>query len=79
MTPKNIIQVRKHIQKKYPDLNLIRGKGYFYFVSDTNEKLSYDLNSKLDTTSVLVCNIYDLTLDQWLLEADEIMTKIEGK
>jgi hypothetical protein len=68
-------QIRKSIQKEVdPRLTLIRGKGYYYFASDDYE-LSLKLSS-LETTSVYVYRISDLTKKQWIEEAQEIMKKV---
>jgi len=47
-----------------PD-ELVKGDGYHYFVINSDNKIR-------ETTSVPVCFLSDLTLDQWMAEYAEI-------
>ena len=55
----------------YPQLNIAKGSGYYYWYSD-NEELSLYLSS-LDSTSVYVAKVTQITLSQWKDEASHIM------
>jgi hypothetical protein len=74
--PNTLAQVRSMIKKKYPKLDLARGQGqgYYYFFSDDDE-LGLKLVS-LDTTSVYVYSVKQLTFADWMKEADEVMKKV---
>jgi hypothetical protein len=67
--------VNKVIKTRYPDLDLVKGKGYFYFVSDSSEALAYAL-AGLSTTMVLCWKLSDLDIDGWVAEADYVMAKV---
>jgi len=72
---KSLAQLRRTIQKRYPHLNLVRSpSGYYYWVSGTDNELACNLN-RLNTTSVMVFSFSQLTLEQWMQEADLIMKK----
>ena len=62
--------VNKEIQKLYPKMELIKGEGYFYFISE-----DIDIQ-QLYTTSVYTFLLNDLTLIDWIREAKEIDDKI---
>jgi len=61
-TINNAFKVRKL------DIELVKGKGYFYFVGDGCENLQ--------TTSVMVPRLNILTLGQWLEEGDSVVAKV---
>jgi len=68
---KSLAQVRNFLQKKYPLINIVRGQGYYYFISD-----DADMNSKLDrnaTTSVMVFNCREQTLDRWMSDLEQLL------
>jgi hypothetical protein len=79
MYPSSLAQVRAMIKKKYPKLNLARGhgEGYYYFFSD-DEELDLKLSS-LNSTSVYVYSVKQLSLDKWMEEADSIMKQVSLK
>lgn len=52
------------------DIELVKGRGYFYFVGD-------DIPSYAPSTSVMVYRITDLTVAQWLQELDDILKQAE--
>ena len=62
----------KHIDRAFKDCSLPvvlrRGKGYFYLV--------YDDGDYLETHSVYVYRLNQLTLDNWIDEARELMTVV---
>lgn len=74
--PTRLDQVRKLVQKKYPHLDIHRGNGYYYWFSDTDDKLGVDLCSCY-TTSIGVCHVSHKSFDSWLEEADSIMDEIK--
>lgn len=58
-------KVNKEIKKIVPDVELVKGDGYFYFVGKSVE-LNY-------STSVMVNSLNQLTLDQWLIELTDLL------
>jgi len=64
-------KVNKYIQSIYPEIELVKGKGYFYVYSD-NEEIGLKL-SGLYTTSISVCNIRDLNLYLWLERVEYVL------
>jgi len=62
--------INKKIQELHPTFELHKGRGYFYF-SSTDE-----IVHGLDHTSVYVYKLNDLTLEQWIEEANKIKDKI---
>jgi hypothetical protein len=52
-------------------IELVRGKGYLYFV--------YDDGEKYDTLSVMVPRLNDLALAQWIAEGKEFAAKMEDR
>lgn len=62
-------QVLFEIGNKY--LDLVRGKGYWYFV--------YDDGVKYDTKSVYVVLLRQLTINEWAVEGREFVTRMESK
>lgn len=76
---KTLAQLRRIIQKRYPHLTLLRSpSGYYYWTSDTDEKLALDITS-LYSSSVYVYSFSQLTLEQWMQEADTVMKKVSEK
>jgi hypothetical protein len=61
-------QVNKAI-KSLGQIELIKGNGYFYFVGDS---------VIVDASGVYVNSIGQLTLDQWIAEAKEVISEIHG-
>jgi len=62
-------ELRKALEKEgMADLTLLRGDGYFYWTSDTNEDLSLAL---LDVPTIPVCWYCQQNLDSWLRDAQE--------
>lgn len=51
-------------------LELVRGKGYFYFV--------FDDGKRYDTLSVMVYRLNDLTLAQWVDEGKQYAARMMG-
>ena len=58
--------INKHL--KPCGMELIKGKGYFYFVSD-----KYDFRDSM----VVVSRLNELTLDDWLNEAVRKLNEVE--
>lgn len=59
-----LAKVNKHIQTKYPLIQLIKGNGYFYIASD-DDAMVLKL-AALYTTSIPVYAINHLTLGGWI-------------
>lgn len=53
-----------------PHLELVKGKGYFYFVYDDVENKVYD------THTVMVYTLNQLPLESWNYEAGEFLKKL---
>lgn len=66
--------VNRILQEKYPFLELIKGKGYFYFIP-VQERYK-DAVGSLETTSVYVAKCSDLSSEDWISEADILVEKI---
>lgn len=54
-------------------LQLVDGKGYWYFIYDDVAKGAYD------TTSVMVMRLGDLTVEQWAADGREFVAKMEKR
>lgn len=61
--------INKALDAKYPGLELVKGHGYFYFMGAGMEMISQE-------TGVYTSKLNDLTLDQWLGEADRRMSEV---
>ena len=70
--------VNKEIQKEYPFLELVKGEGYFYFISIGDEESTKALSS-LNTTTVLTYKLNDFSMKQWLSEAKDIYEQMDYK
>ena len=55
--------IQAHIDKKYPDLGIefVRGRGYFYFVTD---------DPGLEIDSIYVCYLKQCSLERWVEMVD---------
>lgn len=61
--------VEKEIKKQFGyDVNLINGRGYFYFIDDDGNSLD-----SWSTTSVMVNSLNQLSLEQWVEEFKWLM------
>ena len=61
-------QVNKALKVAGFEGELVKGKDYFYFVSDELDKL------RLQTTSVMVNRLSALTVEQWVAEYRTLLT-----
>jgi hypothetical protein len=59
---RSIGQVNSALKARKIDMELVKGKDYFYFVGD-------DVDLSADGTSVYVPRVSDLSLEQWIDEA----------
>jgi len=57
------------------DMKLIRGAGYFYWMSNTNRKLGLAL---VNAEVVLVCYFHHLSIVDWVQEAKEAYQNAMG-
>jgi hypothetical protein len=69
MKPKSTKQVIKAIGSD--KLELVRGRGYWYFIYDDVAKGLYD------TKSVYVMHLRDMDFDQWVSDGREFVAKME--
>lgn len=65
----------KHVLKAIGSdkLQLVGGKGYWYFIYDDRAKGRYD------TASVYVCRLGHMTLEEWVAEGKEFVTRMEKR
>jgi hypothetical protein len=66
-------QVNNHIQKTYPDIELVKSLNYFY-LAGTSETAIHQLN-KLQSASIYVYSLNDLSLEQWHHAVEDIADK----
>lgn len=65
---KSLAQVNKHIQKNFhPDLQLVRGNGYYYFTSSDNDESGKMLHAiqQAEDSSVYIYSIKATDLKYW--------------
>lgn len=67
-------KVNAAIKSKFSDVELVKGAGYFYLVG-TTEEMDKKL-CQLQSTSIYVYRLNELTLDQWLDDVKGIIEKI---
>lgn len=68
----SLAALNKLIQSKvHKDLKVIRGNGYYYYVSDTNDNL-YDALQSAKERNVFMNNFKGWTDEQWLEHAKEV-------
>ena len=68
MTNLRIATVNKAVN--HPNVELVKGAGYFYFV--------YDKGEAYKTRSVMVYSLNELSLDQWVDEAKDLIAEMEA-
>lgn len=71
---KSLAQINKALNIKYPNLELVKGKGYFYLIAKNDEGTNQLLH--LDSTSIYSYRLSNLSVDQWVRCCDEM---IKGK
>lgn len=64
------VQTVNKIAKEF-DFELVKGDGYFYWISDR-----WELDRYLDTTAVYVYKINDLSLTEWIVDLVEKYNKV---
>ena len=64
--------LNKELAKINANLELEKGDGYFYFVFDCD----CPGNQIWETHSIYVNNLNQLTLDQWIEEANQFVDKV---
>lgn len=64
-------KVNEYIQTKYPTLEIIKGKGYFYVCSD-DDQMALAL-AGLYTTSIGVCKVSHLPLEKWMTSVESLL------
>ena len=65
-------QVNKQLKKHSPNLELVKGASYFYFVYD-------DAKMVFETETVLVTRVNALSIDTWVQYGKEFLNKVYGK
>jgi hypothetical protein len=63
--------VNKAIQKVHPQIELVRGEGYFYIVG--MDDLMKDKVCMLYSTSIPVYRLSHLTLEQWVESVNDLL------
>ena len=74
MRAKTLKQVNKAIQATIGNFLLVKGNGYFYVISNDDET-SLKLWS-LYSTSIYVCHLNQQSLEDWLKDVQQIVSKI---
>ena len=75
MVARTLKQVNDAIQKEIGNFTLVKGKGYFYVISE-----DYELDLKLQslyTTSIYVCHLNHQSIKEWLEDVKYIVSKIK--
>ena len=75
LTLNNISKAIK--EKTGVDAQIVRGEGYFYFVSDTDEKVDTILNGAY-TASVYVNTLGVFSIERWVEEFESIWNEAEA-
>ena len=63
--------VNEYIQIKYPEIELVKGNGYFYVYSD-NDTVGLKL-AGLYTTSIGVCHLKHASIEKWREMVDYVL------
>lgn len=71
----NLSVVRKEIRKRYPKLDVAKGKDYYYWHSEDNQLALY--LAGLESTGIYVYRAEDQSIEQWLKEAEEVMKEFQ--
>lgn len=58
-------QINKVIQQKYPNLELVRGDGYFYLLGTIGDTVNHDV-ANWPEGSIYVCRLNHMTMEQWI-------------
>jgi len=74
MRAKTLKQVNKAIQSTIGNFLLVKGNGYFYVIGNDDET-SLKLSS-LYSTSIFVCHLNEQSLEDWLKDVQQIVSKI---
>lgn len=64
----NYQKVRKHVRELDPSLDLLRGAGHWYF--------TLDRPGVFETHSVYTLRLSDLSLEQWMEEAQDFLDNV---
>lgn len=73
---KNLKEVNKAIQAKFPKVELVRGEGYYYISSqDEEEGLKM---AGLYTTSIPVAYLHQQTIQQWVDSVEDLLKDQES-
>lgn len=72
MSRLTIQMVNDHIHTKYPLVDLVKGKGYFYIASD-DDNIGLQI-AGLYTSSIDVAKINHLTLGGWMDATERVLS-----
>ena len=65
----------------YPEVELVKGEGYFYFVFDNIVDNKHDLVDNqpqvYETENVMVCNFRDQMFDHWVRDGIDFAERIK--
>lgn len=64
-------QINAEIEKRYPKVFLVKGRGYYYLASD-DDRISLKL-AALYTTSIAIFRMGHLSLDRWMQEVRVVL------
>jgi hypothetical protein len=70
-----LAKVNKYIQQKYPEIELVKGKGYFYVYSK-NDAIGLKL-AGLFTTTIAVYSLNECTIERWLELVEYVLADSE--
>jgi hypothetical protein len=74
---KNLAEVNKAIQAKFPKVELVRGRGYYYIASEDDE-MGLKI-AGLYTTSIPVAFLHQQTIQGWVNSVEYLFKDEEGK
>tara|TARA_B100000579_G_scaffold394177_1_gene371352 strand:+ start:853 stop:1113 length:261 start_codon:yes stop_codon:yes gene_type:complete len=67
-----IKKLNTYLQARVPQIQVVRGNGYFYFADSDDSPICVNLPE-----SIYVCYLNHLTLEQWHLEMDQAVAQFE--
>ena len=64
--------INRILREEYPNIELVKGKGYFYFIFDDGGK-------KYETLSVMVYALNQMSLERWLSDGRDFIKQCEAE
>jgi len=77
MKARTLKQVNNRIQKKYPTIELIKGEGYFYIISEDDE--TAEKLASLYSTGIYTFALSHDSLEGWVNEVSELVKDLDIK